>query len=93
MVATLRQVSGRARRRPAPDARLTTLAACRQARRTTRPRPITAAWRAESARLVGALTRMTRDVDLAEDLAQDALVAALEQWPVDRRARTTRPRG
>ena len=39
------------------------------------------AWRAESARLVGALTRMTRDVDLAEDLAQDALVAALEQWP------------
>ncbi|MGB8196209.1 MAG: RNA polymerase sigma factor [Acidimicrobiales bacterium] len=39
------------------------------------------AWRAESARLVGALTRMTRDVSLAEDLAQDALVAALEQWP------------
>jgi RNA polymerase sigma factor (sigma-70 family) len=43
---------------------------------------ITAAWRAESARLVGALTRMTRDIDLAEDLAQDALLAALEQWPV-----------
>lgn len=42
---------------------------------------IVAAWRAESARLVGALTRMTRDVGLAEDLAQDALVAALEQWP------------
>lgn len=42
---------------------------------------VIAAWRAESARLVGALTRMTRDVDLAEDLAQDALVAALEQWP------------
>ena len=42
---------------------------------------IFAAWRAESARLVGALTRMTRDVELAEDLAQDALVAALEQWP------------
>lgn len=41
-----------------------------------------ATWRAESARLVGALTRMTRDVDLAEDLAQDALLAALEQWPV-----------
>src|SRR4051795_10972576 len=36
----------------------------------------------ESARLVGALTRMTRDVELAEDLAQDALVAALEQWPI-----------
>jgi RNA polymerase sigma factor (sigma-70 family) len=42
---------------------------------------ITAAWRHESARLIGALTRMTRDVGLAEDLAQDALVAALEQWP------------
>lgn len=40
-----------------------------------------AAWRADSARLVGALTRMTRDVELAADLAQDALVAALEQWP------------
>ena len=45
-------------------------------------RVVIATWRAESARLVGALTRMTRDVDLAEDLAQDALVAALEQWPV-----------
>ena len=44
---------------------------------------IIAAWRADSARLVGALTRMTRDVELAEDLAQDALVAALEQWPTD----------
>jgi RNA polymerase sigma factor (sigma-70 family) len=42
---------------------------------------VIAAWRAESARLVGALVRMTRDVELAEDLAQDALVAALEQWP------------
>jgi RNA polymerase sigma factor (sigma-70 family) len=40
-----------------------------------------AAWRADSARLVGALVRMTRDVELAADLAQDALVAALEQWP------------
>jgi RNA polymerase sigma factor (sigma-70 family) len=43
---------------------------------------ITAAWREESARLIGALTRMTRDVELAEDLAQDALLAALERWPV-----------
>jgi RNA polymerase sigma factor (sigma-70 family) len=42
---------------------------------------ITAAWRAESTRLVAALTRLTRDVAAAEDLAQDALVAALEQWP------------
>lgn len=42
---------------------------------------IVAAWRAESARLVGALTRVTRDLQLAEDLTQDALLAALEQWP------------
>lgn len=37
----------------------------------------------ESAKLIAGLTRMTRDVGLAEDLAQDALVAALEQWPRD----------
>ncbi|HET8716944.1 MAG TPA: RNA polymerase sigma factor [Nocardioidaceae bacterium] len=42
---------------------------------------ISATWREESARLVGALVRMTRDLDLAEDLAQDALVSALESWP------------
>ncbi|KQW49502.1 RNA polymerase subunit sigma-24 [Nocardioides sp. Root1257] len=42
---------------------------------------MTAVWRHESVRLVAALTRITRDLDLAEDLAQDALVAALEQWP------------
>jgi RNA polymerase sigma factor (sigma-70 family) len=44
-------------------------------------RTIDAAWRVESARLIGALTRLVRDVGLAEDLAQSALVAALEQWP------------
>jgi RNA polymerase sigma factor (sigma-70 family) len=43
---------------------------------------ITATWREESARLVGALTRMTRNLDLAEELAQDALVSALESWPI-----------
>lgn len=42
---------------------------------------ITTTWRQEAATLVAALTRMTRDVGLAEDLAQDALVAAMEQWP------------
>ncbi|HYF73446.1 MAG TPA: sigma-70 family RNA polymerase sigma factor, partial [Nocardioides sp.] len=42
---------------------------------------VTAVWRHESVRLVAGLARMTRDLDLAEDLAQDALVAALEQWP------------
>lgn len=50
-------------------------------RRDDPSRAVYDAWRAESARLVGALTRMTRDVGLAEDAAQDALVAALEQWP------------
>ncbi len=44
-------------------------------------RAIEAVWRIESARLIAALTRMVRDVGLAEDLAQDALVAALEHWP------------
>ena len=38
-------------------------------------------WRIESARLIGGLVRIVRDVGLAEDLAQDALMAALEQWP------------
>lgn len=42
---------------------------------------IDAVWRIESARLIGGLTRLTRDVAVAEDLAQDAFVAALEQWP------------
>ena len=42
---------------------------------------LTAVWRHESARLIAGLTRMTRDLGLAEDLAQDALVAALDQWP------------
>jgi RNA polymerase sigma factor (sigma-70 family) len=44
-------------------------------------RSIGAVWRIESARLIAALTRIVRDVGLAEDLAQDALVAALERWP------------
>ena len=44
-------------------------------------RAIDAVYRIESARLIAGLTRMVRDVGLAEDLAQDALVAALEQWP------------
>ena len=44
-------------------------------------RTIDAVWRIESAKLIGALARMMRDISVAEDLAQDALVAALEQWP------------
>jgi RNA polymerase sigma-70 factor (ECF subfamily) len=44
-------------------------------------RAIEAVWRIESARLIAALTRVVGDVGLAEDLAQDALVAALERWP------------
>lgn len=44
-------------------------------------RAIDAVWRIESARLIAGLTRMVRDVGLAEELAQDAFVAALKQWP------------
>src|SRR5437879_4722172 len=44
-------------------------------------RAIEAVWRIESAKVIAGLTRMVRDVRLAEDLAQDALAAALERWP------------
>ena len=44
-------------------------------------RAVEAVWRIESARLIAGLARIVRDVGLAEDLAQDALVAALERWP------------
>jgi RNA polymerase sigma factor (sigma-70 family) len=44
-------------------------------------RAINAVWRIESARIIAGVARIVRDVGLAEDLAQDALVAALEQWP------------
>jgi RNA polymerase sigma factor (sigma-70 family) len=44
-------------------------------------RAIDAVWHIESARIIAGLTRIVRDVGLAEELAQDALVAALEQWP------------
>jgi RNA polymerase sigma factor (sigma-70 family) len=44
-------------------------------------RAIEAVWRIESARLIAGLARMSGDIGLAEDLAQDALVAALERWP------------
>ncbi|CCH34655.1 RNA polymerase sigma factor [Actinosynnema sp. NPDC047251] len=44
-------------------------------------RAVEAVWRIESARLIAGLARVVRDVGLAEELAQDALVSALEQWP------------
>jgi RNA polymerase sigma-70 factor (ECF subfamily) len=44
-------------------------------------RAIDAVWRIESARLIAGLARIVRDIGIAEELAQDALVAALEQWP------------
>jgi RNA polymerase sigma-70 factor, ECF subfamily len=44
-------------------------------------RTVEAVWRIESARLIAGVARLVRDVGLAEDLAQEALVAALEQWP------------
>ena len=46
-------------------------------------RAVAAVWRIESARIVGTLTRLVGDFGLAEDLAQEALVDALRQWPVD----------
>jgi len=46
-------------------------------------RAIEAAWRIEAPRLIAGLTRLVRDVGVAEELAQDALVAALEQWPAE----------
>ncbi len=50
---------------------------------TTTHRAIEAVWRVESARVVATLVRMLRSLDLAEELAQDALVSALERWPRD----------
>ncbi|GHE42178.1 RNA polymerase sigma factor [Vulcaniibacterium thermophilum] len=44
-------------------------------------RAVEAVWRIEAPRLIGALMRIVRDLDLAEEFAQDALVSALEQWP------------
>jgi RNA polymerase sigma factor (sigma-70 family) len=46
-------------------------------------RTIDAVWRIESAKLIAALARLLRDVGRAEELAQDALIAALEQWPAE----------
>lgn len=46
-------------------------------------RAIAAAWRVESAKIVASVARMVRDIGVAEELAQDALVAALDHWPVD----------
>ncbi len=56
----------------------------RYAGRMTSPDPhraVEAVWRIESARVIAALARMVNDIGLAEELAQDALVAALEEWP------------
>ena len=44
-------------------------------------RTVEAVWRIESAKIIAALARMLRDVGLAEEMAQEALVAALETWP------------
>lgn len=52
-------------------------------------RAIDAIWKIESPRLIATIARMVRDLDLAEELAQDALVSALEQWPRDGVPRNT----
>ena len=46
-------------------------------------RAIDAVWRIEAAKVIAGVARMVRDVGLAEELAQDALIAALEHWPKD----------
>lgn len=45
-------------------------------------RTVAAIWKIESAKIIGALARIVRDVGIAEDLAQDALVVAIERWPL-----------
>ena len=45
------------------------------------PNAIETVWKAESTRLIAAIARVTRDIGVAEELAQDALVTALERWP------------
>lgn len=62
-----------------PDGHAPQASAAREAVR----RAVATVWREESARIVGALARLVRDLGLAEELAQDALVAALEHWPAD----------
>jgi RNA polymerase sigma factor (sigma-70 family) len=52
-----------------------------ETQRSVTNRAIDAVWRIESPRLIAGLARLVRDIGLAEELAQDALVAALEQWP------------
>lgn len=59
-------------------------------------RTIASVWRIEAARIIASVARMTRDVGRAEELAQDALVAALEHWPatgLPPACPPTRPRG
>ena len=65
----------------------------KRSRVTATQRTIDAVWRIESARLIAGLARIVRDVGLAEDLAQDALVAALETVAASRASRTTRAPG
>ena len=65
----------------ATDPRQATREATHRATQQALHRTIEAVWRMESARVIAGLTRLTRDVGLAEDLAQEALVGALEQWP------------
>jgi RNA polymerase sigma-70 factor (ECF subfamily) len=45
------------------------------------PKAIEAMWKIESRRLIAAIARLTRDIGIAEELAQDAMVTALELWP------------
>lgn len=67
----------------APDTAADTVADTVADRRPDAHRAVEAVWRIEAARVIAGLARLTRDVGRAEELAQDALVLALEQWPRD----------
>jgi hypothetical protein len=56
-------------------------------------RAIEAVWKIESVRLIAAIARITGDIGIAEELAQDALVAALERWPEEGIPENPAPRG
>jgi RNA polymerase sigma factor (sigma-70 family) len=77
--ARLHKIGGRPAKAALPQARRNAL--IDRVTGTDAHRAIEAVWRIESARLTAGLARMVRDVGVAEELAQDALVAALEQWP------------
>ncbi len=79
---TKRRISARSSPRSCASRKTACAPSCRMPA-TELQRTIDAVWRIESARIVAAVARIVRDVGLAEELAQDALVSALEHWPTE----------